>query len=665
MGMKPEFYVTSESSELFGIRRADLAVTIQESEGAELLKKSGKPVINVPFYDVALENDAQMPLRTRYLSPDKVTFGVLGSDNPFNVVGMNELLASLEREISDTFAPVEVLVGGAMGDRVIPRVGVKCVGRVESEQDFYARVDYAIAPVFEGTGFKVKTADALALHMPCILSKHAALGTTADPQIVCATADDMARKMVDISLKRPALTIAHTAVRRARNDLRNGLRTGSAALLAFIEKASEPLIVDLTPARFDADLLVFQSYFSYFRVIAAYRPVLVVVADDLVNDMSFKNLLPPAVKAISATATARERLAKRLVVLDVLGNPTSRSFKWEDGDLRLWDTRWYRHSAAPKPGQGTFAGVPLFHTNLFWEPAAVAMRNAWEKRHGSLSSSQGLPLRLLFTDQPLAGFRDEIHLWSGSSSYVIPVSDWMAFQRAALSILQRRAKEVIWAARPGSLAHRLVTDACAIYDVPLRGWLDEATVGHSAPTKTLASELDQIVSRLMQDYVQRLPTGQSTKSGYVKTGSDGTERALIAVTDLPDGSHGFHRLEHDRKGSPFRWTGPGPESVFPLWIDQTQTITLTFRIISLGKNRLSDLSVDVQGETYPLQEVPGNKLAFTAGPIRALADSHPTDVTLRVSRVFQPTQEGSEDARILGVALASVDVETQREPVLS
>ena len=169
----------------------------------------------------------------------------------------------------------------------------------------------------------------------------------------------------------------------------------------------------------------------------------------------------------------------------------------------------------------------------------------------------------------------------------------------------------------------------------------------------------------MQDYVQRLPTGQSTKSEYVKTGSDGTERALIAVTDLPDGSHGFHRLEHDRKGSPFRWTGPGPESVFPLWIDQSQTITLTFRIISLGKNRLSDLSVDVQGETYPLQELPGNKLAFTAGPIRALADSHPTDVTLRVSRVFQPSQEGSEDARILGVALASVEVETERETVLS
>ena len=97
------------------------------------------------------------------------------------------------------------------------RLPIKRLGRVPTEADSTPSVDYAIAPVFAGTGFKVKTADALALGAPMLVAAHAAEGVPIDRALVCDTPREMAARMVEISLRaRTARGAGESA--RARDD---------------------------------------------------------------------------------------------------------------------------------------------------------------------------------------------------------------------------------------------------------------------------------------------------------------------------------------------------------------------------------------------------------------------------------------------------------------
>ncbi len=308
MGMKPEFFVTSQSSEVFGVRRADIAVTIQELEGVELLAKTDKPVVTVPFYDFSLELEARPASAAHYHSPDKVIFGALASDNPFNVAGLNALLKELEQVVCETFAPVEIVVGGRVGERIDKRAGVKCLGFVETEAGFYADVDFAIAPVFDGTGFKVKMADALALRIPTLLSEHAAEGVILDDSLVCVTPRDMARRMAEIALKRPPIHDAMTHIRHARHDLRSRVNEGGANLLGAISAATRPLVVNLAGASLAEDALAFTSWLATLRDFAGKFSVVLLLSEGALKKIH--KYLPLGVKAMTPRRiAARPHLA--------------------------------------------------------------------------------------------------------------------------------------------------------------------------------------------------------------------------------------------------------------------------------------------------------------------------------------------------------------------
>jgi hypothetical protein len=138
------------------------------------------------------------------------------------------------------------------------------------------------------------------------------------------------------------------------------------------------------------------------------------------------------------------------------------------------------------------------------------------------------------------------------------------------------------------------------------------------------------------------------------------EESLVTAKALPEKSDGFHGLEHSPEGSAFKWTGPGSESRFTLCINRTRPVVLKFRIISMGNNRPADLTVDVDGKIYPLREGNDSK-GFAAGPLRTQSADEPTTVTLRVSRLWRPAEDGAKDTRTLGVALAWIRAESAEE----
>jgi hypothetical protein len=493
MGMKPEFFVTSEGSELFGVRRADIAVTIQEGEGAELLAKTGKSVFTVPFYDFALEAAARPQGPLSYLSPHKVTFGTLASDNPFNVVGLNALLEALERVVGETFAPVELLVAGNVGERIEKRAGVKCVGRVETEAEFYETVDFAIAPVFDGTGFKVKAADALALRVPTLLSSHAAQGCALDESLVCATPEIMARRMADIALRRPPLSDAQAHVRRARRDLRTQTESGAANLLSAIAEATRPLVVDLSDASPLSDRLVVLSYLCAVRAIAQRFQVTLLLDARLVRVVG--KFMPLGASAMTRAQFERERDARPVAMIDVFGAKDRAALGLRADDTRLFDQRWSRAQAEAEAAFGVFGALPLFGANMSWEPSVLAMRRR-DPGAAERFPAKGRKRLFVYTERAVAG-EPSLDLGRGVAVFFIAPSDWLLFQDSVTSLLDGEVAEAVWTAQPGGAPHRAVIEACAMKGAGYYGWLDEAALGHGALPRGLAGELDKTVGQVV------------------------------------------------------------------------------------------------------------------------------------------------------------------------
>lgn len=160
------------------------------------------------------------------------------------------------------------------------------------------------------------------------------------------------------------------------------------------------------------------------------------------------------------------------------------------------------------------------------------------------------------------------------------------------------------------------------------------------------------------------PSSQKQRSSSLETDErhlQERQESLLTAKALPEKSDGFYALEHAPNGSAFRWTGPGSESRFALWIKRARPVRLTFRIISLGNNRPEDLTVEVDGEIYTLREVGDMQGTYAAGPLRETSGDEPTIITLRVLRLWRPSEGGAKDTRALGVALAWIRAEPAEE----
>jgi hypothetical protein len=195
-------------------------------------------------------------------------------------------------------------------------------------------------------------------------------------------------------------------------------------------------------------------------------------------------------------------------------------------------------------------------------------------------------------------------------------------------------------------------------------WIANLFVSESEEASALAGRPDPIEisqsgkSSFVEATTQMLPIPSFVSDE--RRPQDG-EESLVTANALPDKSDGFYGLEYTPKGSAFRWTGPGSESRFSLCINRSRPVVLSFQIVSLGNNRPLDLTAEVDGEIYPLGKGDGSQSAFTAGPLRARTGDDPTKVTLRVSRLKRPSEDGAKDTRTLGVALAWIRAEPTKE----
>ena len=486
IGVAHDFFVPSEESELFGISRADLAIMIQEAEARDIFGRTRATVATLPFYDTALEAEGAALARANYLHPDKVTFGMLGSAHTFNVRGLQAVLSALEKRVAATFAPVEVLAGGAVGDAVETILPIRRVRDVATEAEFYRQCDFAIAPNFEGTGFKVKVADCLALGMPVIAAEHAAIGTALRGPNVVATPEQFADRMVEIALRRPALSTARAAVLAARDDLRRRTRAAERTIHKLIAGFRPHTVIDLrgfTPERGAVPLI---SHTVWLRE-RTKRSGVTVLLDPAVLAL-VGDVLPPAVQAVSDTGFLRQLLpAGGKVTVVAAGHAASRDWQGLPWVEVVPDPLWAWLSPPAGPAQDQPAAVepprgPLFRDSLWWEPAAgLLLRKA-----RALSLKGGLGRGRADTVLFVAGLsRPSLSLDIGAEIWALDVQEPAAFEAGILYLLERRGTpvDVVWAL-PGRETQRdIVREACRYGGHRFHGCMDGVMVGYEPASK--------------------------------------------------------------------------------------------------------------------------------------------------------------------------------------
>ena len=489
LGIGHDFYEPEQAAEIFGINRAHVAMTIQEKDARDLLPLVSAKVVTMPFYDAAVEADAPALDRRGYLHPDKVTFGFLGSAHTYNVTGMRALLTALEDRVARSFAPIDLVLGGTASDVLETRLACRRLGRVPTEAGFYAQCDVALAPTFEGTGFKIKVADMLALGMPSLVAAHSAIGTALSGEMVAETPEEMADAMVRIAQTRPPIAGLRAKAVAAREDLKRRTALGRSNALRLLHGIKPALVVDLSAFGPEKGVLPLVSYFSLIRHLPAHAATTLVVRPDV--RAIIEPFLPLGLHLADAgDADAATRHHPRRVLLQVGGRRDARIIALRDGDMVVRDSRWNWLDAEAAPGPETAAvDLPLAYPDISWDPLVSAVRRAWRSQDHGGQAPEGTQ-RIVFVDW--AGTRTPATVARlRSALWIVDANDTTATERALMAILSapEEAIEVVWAAAGHATLRALVMEAALSRRQKVSGLLDGCFHG-SAHGRGLLGNVD-------------------------------------------------------------------------------------------------------------------------------------------------------------------------------
>ncbi|MCP5433739.1 MAG: hypothetical protein H6923_10765 [Alphaproteobacteria bacterium] len=132
---------------------------------------------------------------------------------------------------------------------------------------------------------------------------------------------------------------------------------------------------------------------------------------------------------------------------------------------------------------------------------------------------------------------------------------------------------------------------------------------------------------------------------------------VLADAPVP-GDQGFYPLEHDSKGLPMRWTGPGADFSFAIYVDRSRPLTVRLNILSsVAAENLKSISCFAEG---PIRlQTGGRGVGVTfEGTLPAREFPGKTVLSFRVARVVSPSEldPSSTDIRPLGVAFHRLEV---------
>lgn len=103
----------------------------------------------------------------------------LSGGNEYNVNGIRWFISDMLPIIKNRFKDVQLVIGGNICEQLTDykdTEGIKLCGYVESPAEFYMQGDIAINPVYQGTGLKIKTFEAISYDKITMVHPHSMSG---------------------------------------------------------------------------------------------------------------------------------------------------------------------------------------------------------------------------------------------------------------------------------------------------------------------------------------------------------------------------------------------------------------------------------------------------------------------------------------------------------
>ncbi|WP_302977569.1 glycosyltransferase family 4 protein [Paraprevotella clara] len=181
------------NQEAKGLQRCDTVLSIQENEAIyfKYLYPQGNIVTVYSNFKVG---------RQTITGNKNILF--LSGKSILNVNGIHYFITEVFPLILEEEPEVQLVIGGSICD-VLPQIensNIKLLGRIDEEEKFYEMGDIAINPIYQGTGLKIKTFEALAYGKVTIVHPHSAEGIYQPqkaPVFIGHTPQEFAKHVVD------------------------------------------------------------------------------------------------------------------------------------------------------------------------------------------------------------------------------------------------------------------------------------------------------------------------------------------------------------------------------------------------------------------------------------------------------------------------------------
>ncbi len=167
-GLTPEWVSLQASQEKKALQRADLVIALTNSE-REYFQNIGKRKTIRYFSIPTLE-----PLPPKKFEKKLLYFA---SGNAVNVRTLHSFEVEVFPKIIEEDKDVQLIVGGSICKEYIPKhANISLAGQFVEARDFYKLGDVVINPEVNGTGFKIKTLEAICFGIPVVCTPAGAAG---------------------------------------------------------------------------------------------------------------------------------------------------------------------------------------------------------------------------------------------------------------------------------------------------------------------------------------------------------------------------------------------------------------------------------------------------------------------------------------------------------
>lgn len=205
------------------IEKADITITITGEERDLLLKKFNRKIITIPYsHDIGEFNYSWLPGNII----NKTLLFVGNFDHFPNLEAVEFLLYKIMPELQKNDSSIRLLIVGRNTNKIgkIRSKNIMVLENVSDIKKYYSECSIFVAPIFSGSGQRIKVMEAAAVGIPMILTSLAALGYNFKPGkdvIIASNKNEFVNgilKIFDNDMTDELLQMSKNVSRNIRND---------------------------------------------------------------------------------------------------------------------------------------------------------------------------------------------------------------------------------------------------------------------------------------------------------------------------------------------------------------------------------------------------------------------------------------------------------------